>query len=448
MGFALLLLGLLPLAFMGTGFFGDGNDPDADDSAARSDTDQAQTTSSGSMLDLLAGDNVLNPVTGDETPIPTDEVTDTIDPDTILSPIEEDETPVDALPVDPETVLDPIDEAGEGYLAEEGNTLQTLLADSTDLTAGVDWLGDNGPETEDIHLGDGTNIWAAPINSTPDDGEGQIGDFEGTALIETEGILYLVDGGAGNDVLITGDEAAYAFGGAGDDALAAGDGAAALFGGDGDDALAASTSAAILDGGSGDDVIQGGDGDDRIFGGVHTDDGQPIHDDDQIDGGAGDDYIAGGFGADTLSGGDGDDVIDHLGHANEHINWERHDFDWHIDGAADTLSGGAGNDTLIMDRHDTATGDEGMDTFWVFFDGASGLGFADVTDFEPGTDFLRVTLNPDLDHGDMIVEVQPSDDGQDGVVTLNGDVVAMLRGASDATLADVLFEAPVNVFAG
>jgi Ca2+-binding RTX toxin-like protein len=139
-------------------------------------------------------------------------------------------------------------------------------------------------------------------------------------------------------------------------------------------------------------------------------------------------------------------VIDHHGRVEQQIGWERHAFDWHIDGAADDLHGGAGRDTLIMDRADRATGGAGVDTFWVYHDDATGTRHAEVMDFEPGVDFLRVTLNPVLDHGEIEVAVGASADGADGVVAVNGTVVALLRGTPGITPSDVLVEVTPDIF--
>lgn len=435
MGFALIFLGLVPLLFMGDGLFGASADAETDDLA------EPEGLPTRNLAEL---GEVLQPVTGDEEPVPGAPV----DPDTVLSPNVEDAAPVDGLPVDPETVLDPVDVPGEGYVAGDGTTLQMLIDESSDLDVGLDWLGDQMGDVDETLVATDIDVLSLPDDGVEGTGEGLLADWDGTPIIVTEGALHVVDGGAGDDVLAAGDEAAYLFGGDGDDVLRAGEGAAALFGGAGSDVLSSDTTGAFLDGGEGDDVIAGGAGDDVIFGGAHATENADLQDNDMIDGGAGNDRISGGYGADVLLGGDGDDVINHLGHVGEEVSWERHSFDWHLDGASDHLDGGTGNDVLIMDRFDSASGGEGIDTFWVYFDMNGAEGFADVQDFETGVDFLRVTLNPGLDVDAMEVDVQPSADGLDSVVTLNGEVVAMLRGAPDATLADVMFEAPLDVFAG
>lgn len=197
-------------------------------------------------------------------------------------------------------------------------------------------------------------------------------------------------------------------------------------------------------------MLTGGDGDDQLFGGSHEDEmpgGSDATDNDKLDGGDGDDILKGGLGADWLLGGDGDDVIDHFGHAMEESGAEQHDYDWHNDHASDVLDGGDGDDTLIFGASDTATGGEGNDIFWLYPDGEDGHPVAQVTDFETGRDFLRISLDEEEGHSDLTCEVNPSDDGKDGVVTVGGQVVAVLEGAPDATLRDIYVEVRSNVFA-
>lgn len=163
-------------------------------------------------------------------------------------------------------------------------------------------------------------------------------------------------------------------------------------------------------------------------------------------GGAGDDRIDGTTGPDILSGGAGDDIIRHTTHPGLHIVSEHHEFGWHIDNQPDQLFGGPGRDVLVMDRADMATGGDDADTFWLYFDTNSGSGFATIADFAPGQDFLRVTLNPHAGYDDPVVSVAPSDDGRDGVVTIDGEVVALLQNAPDATVADVYVEITDDIY--
>ncbi|OIP83120.1 MAG: hypothetical protein AUK37_07970 [Rhodobacterales bacterium CG2_30_65_12] len=453
MAFALLLLGLLPMMMMFD--FSPETDAASDEggSSTFSGTDQGGDLLSANEGGDEGGDTVrsgltdpsplLPPITDDEDPFDGAEV----DPEDVLPPITGDEDPFLAEEIDPETVLDPVDEPGDDAPAPgDASPLQSLLGSETGFDAGAGWLGDYGPETDDIALGSDEDL-SAPDDGLDGTGLGVRSDYEGTQVLESDNPVQVIAGGDGANTITLGDDSAYAFGGAGDDTITAGEGAAALSGGAGDDALTASDTAAWADGGTGDDTITGGAGADTLLGGAHNADSATVQDDDRIDGGAGDDHIAGGYGADVLIGGDGNDVIDHLGRVEQDYHTAQHEFAWHIDNDADTLDGGSGNDTLIMDRADSATGGAGYDTFWVYFDNASGGGAAEVGDFTPGEDFLRISLNPALDNGDMALSVAPSDDGQDAVVSVNGEIVAMLRGAPGASAADVLVEVSENIFA-
>ncbi|WP_300515476.1 hypothetical protein [Aliiroseovarius sp.] len=475
--YGLLLLGLLPLLFM-TDLFGDDADdagPDAGaDTGADDAADPPPTEDTGNMLDLLEGaggpggpvapvsefpegarqsdapgdpDNtVLTPTDGqhEEPPAPGSPGDPPVDPDEVLTPTDPDEEEPDpADPVEPAMVLDPIDEPDEG-LPVDGTLVEDAIQRDGDAVAGLDDFERLLDDTVDTEGTERDDLITAEDDGDPDTGEGELDLWDGTPLIETPGELNVVDGGAGDDQITTGDTAGYAFGGVGNDQITLGDGTTAAFGGAGVDILTGGGSDSYLDGGAGDDVIQGGDGDEILKGGVHVADSDES-DDDVIDGGAGDDDISGGDGADTLSGGQGNDVIDHNGLAAEENGAERHAFDWHLDGDADLLDGGDGNDTLVMDRHDTATGGAGNDTFWLYADDEVAE-YAAVTDFVPGEDFLRVELNPDTTNGDIILDVHPSEDGAHGEVWVNGQLVAMLEGMPDASASDVYVSVQENVF--
>lgn len=323
MELVLLLLGLVPLVFLGDLFPGAGDDhaPEeapsgtpARDDATGAFHDLPPDDAAGGAPGDTASEDVgapLLPDTGDDMPF----VGDTVDPETVLKPDIDDDSPFAGDAVDPADVIKPTDAAPDGGSGAE-TTLQRLIAAETDLHTGVDRPG-----------------------------------------------------------------------------------------------LGAETTEYLLEDGGDDTIDQSGEGDEHLFGGTHG-----------------------------AAAGDGNAMIDHQGQPAQGTGGDPGDFDGHIDGAADRLDGGAGDGTLIMDRAGSATGGAGADTFWIYFDHETGTGFVDIRDFETGTDFLRVTLNPDLDHGDMAVEVAASPDGQDGMVSLNGEVIVMLRGAPGATLADVVFE--------
>lgn len=348
-------------------------------------------------------------------------------------------------------ILTPNTGAGDGESPHKDQTLlDQLLGSETDSHYGREDLDHFVPETEEYVLTDGDDNLTLGGAGTDED-PGQISTFRGTAVVSGDGAIDVVDAGAGDDTIHAGDDAAYLFGNDGNDTIIAGDGALAAFGGQGDDQLDGSDSCdSYLDGGTGDDVLIGGDGDDQLFGGSHEGEissDLDATDNDILDGGAGDDVLKGGLGADLLLGGDGDDVIDHFGHAMEESGAEQHDYDWHNDGASDVLDGGAGNDTLIFGASDIATGGEGNDVFWLYSDGNFDEPVAQVMDFETGRDFLRVSLDEDGGREDLTCEVSPSENGEDGVVTVGGQVVAILKGAPDATAQDVYVEVRSDVFA-
>ena len=462
MAIAFLLLGLFPLMFFGDMLSGGGADADtADDEDMADDTSGNVDIGTGDFLDqvtdtvdsgvqtgvqtgVTGGDEgpVLQPVTDDEVPVEGEEV----DPGSVLAPVTDDEIPEEGDEVDPGSVLSPNED--EFPVEGDGTFLQQLLLSETDALAGVGYLDTQIDSTTDTDLGAGDDIHDEADDGIAGTGEGALSGWHGTPILRTDGTLSVISGGEGDDTITAGDGAAYVFGGEGDDTLAAGEGVSALFGGAGADTLTGTDTGAIayLDGGDGNDVLLGGDAAEALEGGAHGEGDADVQDDDYIDGGAGDDAIRGGYGADTLLGGDGDDLIDHLGRAEERMLLDRTEFAWHIDNDADTLDGGAGNDTLIMDRADTATGGEGADTFWVYHDELSGSGAAVVTDFQVGEDFLRVTLNPEAGLGDPELSVAPSDDGLDGLVTVNGEVVAILQGAPNASVHDVYAEVVADVF--
>jgi Ca2+-binding RTX toxin-like protein len=103
-----------------------------------------------------------------------------------------------------------------------------------------------------------------------------------------------------------GDDGDFVDGGAGDDAIISGGGADHVLGGDGDDQI---------DGMGGDDVLEGGDGNDNIQAdgiiksGFMNSLAAQFHGNDFIDGGAGNDTLQAGGGSDVVFGGAGNDKI-------------------------------------------------------------------------------------------------------------------------------------------
>ncbi|WP_313802826.1 cadherin domain-containing protein [Sphingobium sp.] len=206
------------------------------------------------------------------------------------------------------------------------NIEQFWLADGDDIidlsahgAGGVDYAKDvlvQGGAGNDIIIGG-----AGKDNLQGDDGNDIIFGWRGSDTISGgagDDILYgddlgfnaisgddTIDGGTGNDML---------YGGRGKDKLTGGDGNDRLYGGAGDDNLAGGAGDDILygddDTASGSDVLHGDAGNDQLYGGLGGDELYGDMGDDWLDGGAGNDYMHGGAGNDAIVAGAGNDVID------------------------------------------------------------------------------------------------------------------------------------------
>ena len=144
---------------------------------------------------------------------------------------------------------------------------------------------------------------------------------------------YVLNGGAGNDVIIIDTGLPSSFhpkvciivGGAGNDSITASDRADRVYAGDGDDTVNA---------GNGNDFIDGGAGNDNLIGGAGHD---------YIRGGDGNDILTGNVGGDRMFGGIGNDSF-----RNNETAAEREAGG----GVRDLLDGGGGNDTAEADPAD------------------------------------------------------------------------------------------------
>jgi hypothetical protein len=151
-------------------------------------------------------------------------------------------------------------------------------------------------------------------------------------------IVLTVDGGAGDDVLMTG---------AGPDLIFGGDGHDTISGGLGDDTIHGGAGHDSLRGESGNDVIRGGDGNDSLYGGAQLDDLQGEAGNDEVYGqGSTGDSVGGGPGDDTIDGGSGNDVLVDGGDADITVT----------NGA---MIGGLGNDVLVDVERALITGGAG-----------------------------------------------------------------------------------------
>ncbi|WP_167853580.1 tandem-95 repeat protein [Roseovarius aestuariivivens] len=193
-----------------------------------------------------------------------------------------------------------------------------------------------------------------------------------------------VNGGAGNDLIITGDDDDVITGGNGDDTINAGIDDDLVDGNDGNDKITGSHGSDTINGGAGDDTIYGGFGLDPIPGiaGEVPDAVDPVPENgrDVIDGGAGNDLIFGEDDDDTINGGTGNDTIDG-GVDDDSLRGQDGDDVLLGQQGDDTIGGGAGNDII-----DGGSGDD-------FVEGGAGV---DVILGETGNDTLYGNNDTDL----------------------------------------------------
>lgn len=300
---------------------------------------------------------------------------------------------------DPEDSEDDIIQAGDGddsVLAgdgddsveggEGGDTLKS--GDGSDTINGGEGNDEIQTDNEDPAI-DAVTFPTVPVDDDP------------------ENDRDLVDGGAGDDTITTGDDRDTIFGGEGNDVIEGGIDDDSVDGGAGNDSITDLQGADTIDGGAGDDTIiagidtfsdyvgddpnlpiggvasdpniddgrdlvSGGDGNDSIMtgddadtidGGTGNDTINAGIDDDFVDGGEGDDSIIGGHGSDEIFGDAGDDYIDASAQTSATLfNNEPDATDPVPDNDRDFVDGEAGNDTILGgDDDDTLVGGEGDD---------------------------------------------------------------------------------------
>jgi len=286
--------------------------------------------------------------------------------------------------------------------------------------------GGNGADTVDGGDGDdfidtrGSLDSNLPDSNLPDRG---FPSYNGLPSVPVDSNVYddrdTVDGGAGDDVILTGDDVDVIAGGAGNDTIDGGLDDDIIDGGADDDLIVGGEGADTIDGGTGNDtiyggldpafpdylnirddgtdgpadpdptngmdIIDGGDGDDVIFG---------QDDDDTLHGGSGNDFVDGGIDNDTIFGGSGDDIL-LGGQGTDVVSGDSGD-DVIIGGSgADTLLGGDDSDIIGAGVGDTIEGGEGgtdLDTLI-----ANGLATVEYTGGDPSSEAGTVTFyNADL----------------------------------------------------
>lgn len=215
-------------------------------------------------------------------------------------------------------------------------------------------------------------------------------------------------------------------GGTGDDYGRMGAGDDTALGGAGHDSLLGEAGNDSLMGEAGNDTLHGGDGQDRLDGGIGND---------IVTGGLGNDVVTGGAGADQVQGGGGDDTV-----SGYNATAGGEDSLTATDGA-DSLSGGDGNDLVIIGRGDVAHGGTGTDTFLLDARWDESTVVATISDFVRGTDRIELEYTAALDGSGnpitptLAVLMGPSN--AYAVITLDGDPVAHVTGATTLTVADI-----------
>jgi VCBS repeat-containing protein len=281
-------------------------------------------------------------------------------------------------------------------------------------------------------------------------GNNIVNGYAGDDVIFEDGGNDIIDGGDGNDLIYAGADNDMVMGGNGDDAIYAGLGSDLVFGGDGNDAIFAEGGNDVVFGGAGNDLISGGAGNDVLSG----DDG-----DDQVYGESGNDALFGRDGSDELLGMDGADRLD--GGAGNDL----------LDGGAgvDQMLGGTGDDTYIVDNAgDTLTelAGEGNDTVRTNLDGyvlgatmenltlsgsarltGSGNALDNVLTGNGGNNILTGEAGNDVLDGGLGVDTLIGGAGDDEYIVDNGaDVVVEGAGEGvDAVKASVSTTLAANV---
>lgn len=245
----------------------------------------------------------------------------------------------------------------DGDRVDAGDNLFPGRGDDDDVIRAGD--GDDtvraGAGDDDIQGGNGSDVifggeGADRIVSGPGVLDGALPDLGYPGLFPSDGDPEndrdFVDGGAGADTIITGDDADTIIGGGGADLIDGGLDADEISGGQGADTII---------GGEGSDTIEGGSGHDLIYGGLTPDvpDAINIPDDTDLVPNNGMDVINAGDGNDTVYGADDDDLI-RGGRGNDLL-------DGQID--EDTIYGGRGADTVLGGQGaDLLSGGRGADS--------------------------------------------------------------------------------------
>lgn len=245
--------------------------------------------------------------------------------------------------------------------------------------------------------------------------EGAVNLGDGDDLLDGRlgAILGPIEGGAGDDTMVSGEAAETLLGGEGQDWLDGGAGADSLSGGAGANGILAGSGNDSVTSEKGNDSLSGEAGDDLLL----SDRGN-----DSLLGGDGADTLIGGEGDNTLLGGIGDDLLE---------AWDDRDLVWGGDGH-DTIISWGGSDAIFGDGDNdliqviggafSLFGGAGADTLAVFEDWIAN----DWLDGGDGDDSLRGGAGDDTLLGGS---------GADWLIGGAGDDVIL---AGSSSLSDIL----------
>ncbi|MDJ1008540.1 MAG: hypothetical protein QNJ13_12020 [Paracoccaceae bacterium] len=206
------------------------------------------------------------------------------------------------------------------------------------------------------------------------------------------------------------------------------------------------------------DYLNGHGGDDYLESG--TDESGYNYSYDYLYGGAGNDtldasqttswnYLNGGEGADTILGGEGGEYLIANGYEDSSWNSTHSDF-YGDDGETDILNGNGGSDQLLFAGGDVASGGEGRDTFFIYDtdDAAEDNNPATITDFdtEAGERLYVYGDVSDEEGHDYVdaTELSWTTDGDDVLVQVGGETIAVLEDAAEGFTDSHLHPVPVD----
>ena len=106
--------------------------------------------------------------------------------------------------------------------------------------------------------------------------------------------------------------------------------------------------------------------------------------------------------------------------------------------------GGSTGDGEILDP--VIEVDPAPDEYWLYFDESASVGPAEIYDFDPEADILRITMNPELSSGTEDIQTATSEDGLDTLVYSDQSLIAMLKGVPGVDASNIYLESGAASF--